>query len=74
MLDQLQNLADSKNAALLLSLIANVGLAWALLKLFQKREANIDSKERLYLQLLRRQLEEKTDGAKDQISLGPDEV
>ena len=71
MLAELQNLAQSPNVALVLSLIANVILAWAVARLFRKLEASVSSKELLLTKLAARQLKENADDAKTEAPVAP---
>jgi|GEM_PF-6008765 len=63
MIEQLQNLAQSPNVALLLSLIANVVMGLTIVRLFRKLEESVSAKEQLLMKILRGHVTgEKYDG------------
>ena len=65
MIEQLANLADSRNVALILSLVANVVLMYAVKRLFARIEENVSSKEQLAQRIIADYLEEKKRDAKN---------
>jgi len=66
MIEQIGDLANSRNVALVLSLIANVLMIYVIRRLFAKIEESVSSKDQLANKIISDYLEEKKRDAKGQ--------